>query len=215
MGAGVRQDDEIALRYFQKAANLGDSYGTFMVGLHYYEGQGTRRNFKRAVDYFKRAQEMGDTRALYHLGICWPRHVSIWWRAMRNWSARLKLWSSASLPPSIRQKPIQSEAWRWQFVKPKKLPAGDGRKLFLTVRPTRYAHCGESPRGAAMMRNPRPEEQLRGGNKPWERKFEGKSRLYEQELHIRPDGRTRLQKVPKSDTSSRVHKVDADGAGGK
>ena len=83
------------------------------------------------------------------------------------------------------------------------------------VRPTRYAHCGESPRGAAMMRNPRPEEQLRGGNEPWKRKFEGKSRLYEQKLHIRPDGWTRLQQVPKSDTSSRIHKVDADGAGGK
>ena len=25
-------------------------------------------------------------------------------------------------------------------------------------------YCGESPRGAAMMRSPRPEEQLRGGN---------------------------------------------------
>lgn len=73
LGAGVRQDDEIALRYFQKAANLGDLYGTFMVGLHYYEGLGTRRNFKRAVDYFKRALEMGDTRALYHLGICCSR----------------------------------------------------------------------------------------------------------------------------------------------
>ena len=34
-----------------------------------------------------------------------------------------------------------------------------------------------------MMRNPRPEEQLRGGDEPWERKFEGKSRPYEQELH--------------------------------
>ena len=70
LGAGVRQDAEIALRYFQKAANLGDVQGTFMVGLHYYEGLGTRRNFKRAVDYFKRALEMGDTRALYHLGNC-------------------------------------------------------------------------------------------------------------------------------------------------
>ncbi len=49
---------------------------------------------------------------------------------------------------------------------------------------------------------------------PWERKFEGKSRLYEQKLHIRPDGWTRLQEVPKSDTSSRIHKVDADGAAG-
>ena len=45
------------------------------------------------------------------------------------------------------------------------------------VRPTRYAHCGESPQGAVMIRNPRPEEQLREGNEPWERKFEGKSRL--------------------------------------
>ncbi len=87
--------------------------------------------------------------------------------------------------------------------------------LLFAVRPSRYAHCGESPRGAAMMRNPRPEEQLRGGNKPWKRKFEGKSRLYEQKLHIRPDGWTRLPQVPKSDTSSRIHKVDADGAGGK
>jgi TPR repeat protein len=73
LGAGVRQDDEIALRYFQKAANLGDYYGTFMVGLHYYEGLGTRRNFKRAADYFKRSLEMGDTSALYHLGICSSR----------------------------------------------------------------------------------------------------------------------------------------------
>ncbi len=31
-----------------------------------------------------------------------------------------------------------------------------------------------------MMRNLRPEGQLRGGNEPWERKSEGKSRLYEQ-----------------------------------
>ena len=73
MGCGNRLDYELALRYFQKAANLGDSYGMFMVGLHYYEGLGTRRNFKRAVDYFKRSLEMGDTRALYHLGICCSR----------------------------------------------------------------------------------------------------------------------------------------------
>lgn len=74
LGMGVsRIDHEIALRYFQKAANLGDAEGTFMVGLSYYDGMGTRRNFKRAVDYFKRALEMGDTRALYHLGICCSR----------------------------------------------------------------------------------------------------------------------------------------------
>lgn len=68
--------------------------------------------------------------------------------------------------------------------------------------------AGVSARGAGA-------KQLRGSNEPWKRKFEGKSRLYEQKLHIRPDGWTRLRKVPKSDTSSRVHQVDADGAGGK
>ena len=61
MGCGSRLD-------FRKAANLGDSYGTFMVGLHYYEGLGTRRNFKRAVDYFKRAVEAGNPRGYFYLG---------------------------------------------------------------------------------------------------------------------------------------------------
>ena len=31
----------------------------------------------------------------------------------------------------------------------------------LLARPTRYAYCGESPRRGAMMRNPRPKEQVR------------------------------------------------------
>ena len=120
-----------------------------------------------------------------------------------------------SVTKSVAAKLLCIEKSMFQILLPQRKESSvlQGTELF--VRPTRYAHCGESPRGAAMMRNPRPEEQLRGGNKPWERKFEGKSRLYEQELHIRPDGRTRLQKVPKSHTSSRVHKVDADGAGGK
>ena len=71
-GAGVsRIDHEIALRYFQKAANLGDAEGTFMVGLSYYDGVGTRRNYKRAVDYFQRALEMGEMRVLPQLGSCY------------------------------------------------------------------------------------------------------------------------------------------------
>ena len=71
-GAGVsRIDHEISLRYFQKAANLGDAEGTFMVGLSYYDGAGTRRNYKRAVDYFQRALDMGEMRALPYLGACY------------------------------------------------------------------------------------------------------------------------------------------------
>lgn len=70
-GGGVRQNDEIALRYFQKAANLGSPIGTYMVGSYYYDGLGARRNAKRAVDYMKRALDLGMVEALYMLGACY------------------------------------------------------------------------------------------------------------------------------------------------
>lgn len=70
-GGGVRQNDEIALRYFQKAANLGNPVGTYMVGAYYYEGLGARRNAKRAVDYMQRALDLGMVEALYVLGSCY------------------------------------------------------------------------------------------------------------------------------------------------
>lgn len=71
MGCGTRLDYELALRYYQKAANLSDSYGVFMVGLMYYEGCGVRRNYKRAVDFFLRALEGGEQKSLYYLGLCY------------------------------------------------------------------------------------------------------------------------------------------------
>lgn len=70
-GGGVRQNDEIALRYFQKAANLGAVEGIYMVGLYTYKGVGTRRNVKRAVDYLQRAFDMGAMGAAYILGTCY------------------------------------------------------------------------------------------------------------------------------------------------
>ena len=66
-----------------------------------------------------------------------------------------------------------------------------------------------------MMRNPRPEGQLRRGNEPLERKPEGKSRPYEQKTAYKAGWMDEVAKNAKSDTSSRVHKVDADGAGRK
>ena len=69
MGRGVRQDFEIALRYYQKAANLGEAEALHMVGVCYYEGMGARRNYKRALDFFQRAYAMGHCRSAYFLGL--------------------------------------------------------------------------------------------------------------------------------------------------
>ena len=68
MGQGVNQNYEIAMRYYQKAANQHDAEALFILGAMYYVGHGTRRNDKRAVDYFTRALEQGNTRSLYYLG---------------------------------------------------------------------------------------------------------------------------------------------------
>lgn len=69
-GNGCRADESLALKYYQKAANLGSGEGLFEVGLAYYEGCGTRRNCKRAVDYFRRAVDAGNPRGYYYLGMC-------------------------------------------------------------------------------------------------------------------------------------------------
>lgn len=70
-GKGCRADAVMALKYYQKAANLGDGEGLFQVGLAYYEGCGVRRNYKRALDYFKRATEAGNPRGYFYLGMAY------------------------------------------------------------------------------------------------------------------------------------------------
>ena len=68
-GKGCRADETLALKYYQKAANLGNGDGLFQVGLAYYEGCGIRRNIKRAIDFFKRATEAGNPRGYFYLGM--------------------------------------------------------------------------------------------------------------------------------------------------
>lgn len=70
-GIGCRQDDKLALQYFQKAANAGVADGMYQVGRAYMDGCGTRRNAKRAVDYFRRAADAGFTAAWTSLGSCY------------------------------------------------------------------------------------------------------------------------------------------------
>lgn len=75
-GTGVKQDYEIALRYYQKAANLDEPEALHMVGAFYYEGLGARRNYKRALDFFLRAYDMGYSRSAYFLGLIYLRGLA-------------------------------------------------------------------------------------------------------------------------------------------
>lgn len=66
-GNGCKKNNELALKYFQKAANMGDATAMYWVGRLCYGGEGCRRNLKRAADYFRLAIENGALRAYYML----------------------------------------------------------------------------------------------------------------------------------------------------
>lgn len=67
-GDGVRVNKENALKYYQKAANLGDYVGLYQVGIMSFRGEGCRRNVKRGLDYLHRAAAEDSPEALGMLG---------------------------------------------------------------------------------------------------------------------------------------------------
>ena len=67
-GEGVRVNAENALKYYQKAANLGSAEGLYQVGVMTLRGEGCRRNVKRGVDFLHRAAEADSAEAFGLLG---------------------------------------------------------------------------------------------------------------------------------------------------
>ncbi|WP_199764213.1 tetratricopeptide repeat protein, partial [Helicobacter felis] len=62
------QDYQQALKYYQKAGEMGDGGSYRILGDMYYNGQGVRRDYVRVVSYYQKAGEMGDTKAYNILG---------------------------------------------------------------------------------------------------------------------------------------------------
>lgn len=76
-GIGVRKNAELALKYFQKAANLGNIDGLFSVGMMYFTGEGMRRNYKRALDYFSRAAASNHPEACGYLAYMYTEGLGV------------------------------------------------------------------------------------------------------------------------------------------
>ena len=69
-GKGVAKNLEIAFRLYLNAANLGDYFSQFKLGLYYYEKK-TDINLKEAVKWFYLSAEQGYSEAQYYLGYCY------------------------------------------------------------------------------------------------------------------------------------------------
>ncbi|WP_114783262.1 ankyrin repeat domain-containing protein [Botryobacter ruber] len=68
-GYGVWKDRELAIRYFQKAAEKGDLVSYGYIGSLYQEGEGVPADMKQAVKWFKKGAEAGEREASYSLGL--------------------------------------------------------------------------------------------------------------------------------------------------
>ncbi len=70
-GCGCRVNADLAYKYYQAAAYLGDVESVFQMGLMHYNGLGVRCNLARAVELFRRAAESGLGSACYYLACCY------------------------------------------------------------------------------------------------------------------------------------------------
>lgn len=67
-GRGVPVDYDLALKYFQKAAEQGWVDGQLQLGSMYYNGIGVKKDYKQALKYFNLASQGGHILAFYNLG---------------------------------------------------------------------------------------------------------------------------------------------------
>uniref|UniRef100_A0A4W5REX8 Uncharacterized protein n=1 Tax=Hucho hucho TaxID=62062 RepID=A0A4W5REX8_9TELE len=61
------QNYELALKYFQKAAEQGWVDGQLQLGTMYYNGIGVKRDYKQALKFFNLASQAGHILAFYNL----------------------------------------------------------------------------------------------------------------------------------------------------
>lgn len=70
-GLGIQIDLKEAVRYYQKAADKGDSYSLYQLGWCYQNGKGVNIDLTKAFEYFKAAAEKDYTAAFNPLAMCY------------------------------------------------------------------------------------------------------------------------------------------------
>ena len=68
-GNGVEKDPSLALKYFEKAAETGNTFCTNFLGAYYYNGNDVERDFNKSFKYFLLSAENNDESANYNVAI--------------------------------------------------------------------------------------------------------------------------------------------------
>lgn len=64
-------DYELAVKYYEKAAELGNVSAAYMLGKCYYKGDGLNKDEHKAIDYLTKAADLGNLDAIRFLGNCY------------------------------------------------------------------------------------------------------------------------------------------------
>ena len=70
-GNGVKQDDRLAVSYYQLAADEGYTEAVNKLGECAYYGKGIKQDYAAAFEFFEEASDQGSVDALYNLGLCY------------------------------------------------------------------------------------------------------------------------------------------------
>ena len=70
-GFAEKKKYEEAVKWFRKAADLGEPNAQYNLGLCYYKGQGIKQDLEEAVKWLKKAAGQGLVFAQYNLGVCY------------------------------------------------------------------------------------------------------------------------------------------------
>lgn len=68
---GVEQSYSKAAYWWEKAAEQGDSYAQYNIGVCYNEGEGVEQSYSKAAYWYERAAEQGHSNAQYNIGVCY------------------------------------------------------------------------------------------------------------------------------------------------
>lgn len=71
------QSLEMALEWYQKAADQGHAQAQFISGYFYQTGQGTEKNLEKAVPYYTLLNEAGDLKASVNLAMAYEEMVNM------------------------------------------------------------------------------------------------------------------------------------------
>ena len=68
-GKGGPQDFQQAFKWYERAAEQGNSDAQYCLGMMYDEGKGIPQDYQEALKWIRRAAEQGDSRSQFLLGV--------------------------------------------------------------------------------------------------------------------------------------------------